>query len=71
MVTACKNYIMTDVSKVWELSSEEALQRIGDSLRLNQEYQNCFRKTKQKLQVLIKTVQVQPRGIMPRFSPEA
>ena len=49
MVTACKNYILTDVSKVWELDRDVALQRINDALHLNTEYQACFRRTKDKL----------------------
>ena len=49
MVSACKNYILKDVSKVWELPRDQALQRIGDCLHLNTEYQACFRRTKEKL----------------------
>ncbi|KAL5262750.1 hypothetical protein ACHWQZ_G008223 [Mnemiopsis leidyi] len=49
MVSACKNYILKDVSKVWELPRDQALQRIEDCLHLNTEYQACFRRTKEKL----------------------
>lgn len=49
MVSACKNYILKDVSKVWELPRDKALQRIEDCLHLNTEYQACFRRTKEKL----------------------
>ena len=49
MVSACKIYILQDVSKIWELPRDVALQRIHDCLHLNREYQACFRRTKDKL----------------------
>ena len=50
MITACKAHI-TDSGyyKVWDMDRAVVLQRLADSIRLNQEYQHCFQRTKEKV----------------------
>ena len=50
MITACKAHI-TDQGyhKIWELERPVVVQRMADSIRLNEEYQHCFQRTKEKL----------------------
>jgi dynein heavy chain, axonemal len=50
MITTCKAYIKEGAARVWELPVEELKRRIGDSMKLNESYQQQFHKTKQKLQ---------------------
>ncbi|XP_046353935.2 dynein axonemal heavy chain 5-like isoform X1 [Haliotis rufescens] len=49
MITTCKAYIMQGVSKVWEHPRLLLLQRLGECIKLNQEYQRHFHKTKARL----------------------
>ena len=50
MITACRAHI-TDSGyyKVWDQDSAVVLKKLGDCVRLNQEYQQCFQRTKEKL----------------------
>ena len=50
MITACKAHI-TDhgYHKIWEQERAVVLQKMGDCVRLNQEYQSCFQQTKERL----------------------
>ena len=51
MITACKSYITEHNSKtIWDLDPEEVLKRFKDCLRLNEDYQKCFQKTKKKIE---------------------
>lgn len=50
MVTACKNYL-TDrgVTRVWDQPRQPLIEKLKACLRLNQEYQRCFQRTKMKI----------------------
>jgi len=50
MVTACKNYL-TDrgVNRVWDQPRQPLIERLKACLRLNQEYQKCFQRTKRRI----------------------
>ena len=51
MITACKNYITEHGYKtVWEYQQEELVEKLKNCIRLNEEYQRCFQKTKQRLE---------------------
>ncbi|XP_076818600.1 dynein axonemal heavy chain 5-like isoform X2 [Clavelina lepadiformis] len=51
MVSSCKSYISNDgVDTIWELPRAEAIEKLEACVRLNQEYQKCFQKTKQRLE---------------------
>lgn len=51
MITACKNYITEHGYKtVWEYQQEELVEKLKHCIRLNEEYQRCFQKTKQRLE---------------------
>ncbi|EDO35603.1 predicted protein [Nematostella vectensis] len=51
MITACKNYITEHGYKnVWEYTHSELIEKLGNCIRLNEEYQRCFQKTKQRLE---------------------
>lgn len=49
MITTCKAYINRGVSKIWDHSREELSKRLKESVRLNEEYQRSFHRTKEKL----------------------
>ncbi|XP_066028864.1 dynein axonemal heavy chain 5 isoform X2 [Pocillopora verrucosa] len=49
MITTCKAYINRDVMKIWEHPREVLSGRLNECIRLNEEYQRCFHRTKQKL----------------------
>ncbi|XP_071801151.1 dynein axonemal heavy chain 5-like isoform X2 [Asterias amurensis] len=49
MITTCKAYINRDASKIWELERSDLLKRLNDCIYLNDEYQKCFHKTKERL----------------------
>lgn len=50
MITACRAHLTdSGYHKVWELDISVVLQRIADCVHLNDEYQRCFQKTKEKL----------------------
>ena len=50
MVTACKAYITSNgYKKVWEQEREVVLDRIVASMKLNDEYQKFYQKTKDKV----------------------
>ncbi|KAL5009929.1 hypothetical protein ScPMuIL_012234 [Solemya velum] len=49
MITTCKAYIKQDVSRVWDHTRPVLLQRLGDCINLNEEYQKQFQRTKEKL----------------------
>ncbi|XP_077866685.1 dynein axonemal heavy chain 5-like [Saccoglossus kowalevskii] len=51
MITACKSYITCDgMYTIWEQPRNELIEKLRACIRLNQEYQRCFQKTKQKLE---------------------
>ena len=51
MITACKAYI-TDggCETVWSQETKDVIRKLNDCIRLNDEYQACFHKTKALLQ---------------------
>ncbi|XP_062848702.1 dynein axonemal heavy chain 5 [Trichomycterus rosablanca] len=51
MITACKAYITNNGSAtIWEQTQEVVAEKLRAAIRLNQEYQKYFHKTKQKLE---------------------
>ncbi|XP_015771206.1 PREDICTED: LOW QUALITY PROTEIN: dynein heavy chain 5, axonemal-like [Acropora digitifera] len=51
MITACKSYITEHGYKaVWDYQQEELVAKLKNCIRLNEEYQRCFQKTKQRLE---------------------
>uniref|UniRef100_A0A8C1V1B6 Dynein, axonemal, heavy chain 5 like n=1 Tax=Cyprinus carpio TaxID=7962 RepID=A0A8C1V1B6_CYPCA len=50
MVTTSKAYLCQGVMKIWDLDRKELLQRMEECIQLNQEYQQCFHRMKEKLQ---------------------
>lgn len=53
MITACKSYITIDGSEtVWSQPAPDLIKKLNDCIRLNEEYQRCFHKTKQKLETM-------------------
>ena len=50
MVTACKNYV-TDrgINRVWDQPRQPLIEKLKACLRLNQEYQKCFQRTKKRI----------------------
>ncbi|ESO89757.1 hypothetical protein LOTGIDRAFT_192667 [Lottia gigantea] len=51
MITACKAYITNDRSEtVWSQPIDIVKKKLNDCIRLNAEYQDCFHKTKAKLE---------------------
>ncbi|KAJ0065958.1 hypothetical protein NL108_000216 [Boleophthalmus pectinirostris] len=51
MITACKAYITNNGSyTIWDQPQELVAEKIRASISLNKEYQQCYQKTKQKLQ---------------------
>ena len=50
MITACKSYITSNGTQtVWTQPQSVTIKKLRDSIKLNQEYQSCFQKTKLKL----------------------
>jgi dynein heavy chain len=50
MITACRAHITdSGYSKLWDLERNVALERLSDCQNLNNEYQLCFQRTKEKL----------------------
>uniref|UniRef100_A0A4W3HHM2 Dynein, axonemal, heavy chain 5 n=1 Tax=Callorhinchus milii TaxID=7868 RepID=A0A4W3HHM2_CALMI len=51
MITASKAYITNNgTSTIWDQPQEVMVKKLKAAIRLNQEYQRCFHKTKQKLE---------------------
>ena len=51
MITACKSYITEHNTRIiWDLDQGEAIKRFEDCLRLNDEYQKHFQRTKKKIE---------------------
>ncbi|XP_022609362.1 dynein heavy chain 5, axonemal [Seriola dumerili] len=51
MITACKAYITNNGSNsIWDQPQQVVADKIKAAIHLNQEYQRCFHKTKQKLE---------------------
>uniref|UniRef100_A0A8D2ZS36 Dynein, axonemal, heavy chain 5 n=1 Tax=Scophthalmus maximus TaxID=52904 RepID=A0A8D2ZS36_SCOMX len=51
MITACKDYITNNGSNsIWDQPEQVVADKIKASIHLNQEYQRCFHKTKEKLE---------------------
>jgi len=49
MITACKSYITEHNTRIiWDLDQGEAIKRFEDCLRLNEEYQKHFQRTKKE-----------------------
>ncbi|XP_071957073.1 dynein axonemal heavy chain 5-like [Antedon mediterranea] len=49
MINTCKGYINQGVSKIWEHERPELLKRLNACIYLNEMYQQCFHKTKERL----------------------
>ena len=50
MITACKSYVSEKGTQtVWSQPQADLIKKLKDCIKLNQEYQNCFQKTKEKL----------------------
>lgn len=50
MITACKAYISVNgTQSVWTQPQAITIKKLQDSIRLNQEYQTCFHRTKERL----------------------
>ncbi|XP_072567808.1 dynein axonemal heavy chain 5 [Paramormyrops kingsleyae] len=49
MISTCKAHLCQGVSKVWEHSRTELLKRIKECSQLNQEYQQCFQRVREKI----------------------
>ncbi|XP_052229952.1 dynein axonemal heavy chain 5-like isoform X5 [Dreissena polymorpha] len=53
MITACKAYITNGgCETVWSQEPREVIKKLNDCIRLNEEYQRSFHKTKQKLETM-------------------
>ncbi|XP_023670867.2 dynein axonemal heavy chain 5 isoform X1 [Paramormyrops kingsleyae] len=51
MITACKAYITNnDTATIWEQDQNAVAEKLKAAICLNEEYQKCFHKTKQKLE---------------------
>ncbi|XP_052062310.1 dynein axonemal heavy chain 5-like isoform X2 [Mytilus californianus] len=51
MITACKSYISCGgYETVWTQKQEDVVRKLNDCIKLNEEYQRCFHKTKEKLE---------------------
>ena len=51
MITACKSYITDSGSEtVWTQPTNEVIKKLQDCIKLNEEYQRAFHKTKEKLE---------------------
>nr|XP_055038161.1 dynein axonemal heavy chain 5 isoform X2 [Misgurnus anguillicaudatus] len=50
MVSTTKVYLCQGVTKVWDLDRKDLLKRIKECVQLNQKYQECFYRMKEKLQ---------------------
>ncbi|XP_056016925.1 dynein axonemal heavy chain 5-like isoform X3 [Ostrea edulis] len=51
MITACKSYISCQKTEtVWTQPQAEVVRKLNDCIKLNEEYQRCFHKTKEKLE---------------------
>ena len=53
MITACKSYITNSgIETIWSFPMEDVVKKLSDCIKLNQEYQRHFHKTKQKLETM-------------------
>jgi dynein heavy chain len=52
MINTCKKFIKEGYNKLWDIPRQELLERINDSKKLFQEYQENFHKTRDKLKVM-------------------
>uniref|UniRef100_A0A669D0H3 Dynein axonemal heavy chain 5 n=1 Tax=Oreochromis niloticus TaxID=8128 RepID=A0A669D0H3_ORENI len=51
MITACKAYITNNgANSIWDQPQQVITEKIKAAIRLNQEYQRCFHRTKEKLE---------------------
>ena len=51
MITACKSYITNHgEDTLWTRPMAEVTQKMDECVRLNEQYQECFRRTKQRVQ---------------------
>ncbi|XP_043921456.1 dynein axonemal heavy chain 5-like [Protopterus annectens] len=49
MINTCKVYLSQGVSKVWEHNREEFLQKVQECIHLNEQYQKCFHRVRERL----------------------
>uniref|UniRef100_A0A8D2AUY0 Dynein axonemal heavy chain 5 n=1 Tax=Sciurus vulgaris TaxID=55149 RepID=A0A8D2AUY0_SCIVU len=50
MISACKAYITNNgTTSIWNQPQDVVMEKISSAIKLKQEYQHCFHKTKQKL----------------------
>jgi dynein heavy chain len=50
MITACKSYVTIRGSQnVWSQPQSDVIDKLKDCIKLNNEYQSCFQRTKEKL----------------------
>ena len=51
MITACKAYITVGATEtVWSQPTDIVIKKLQDCIHLNKEYQECFKKTKARLE---------------------
>ena len=51
MITACKSYISNQGTEtIWMQNQDDVVRKLNDCIRLNEEYQRSFHKTKEKLE---------------------
>uniref|UniRef100_A0A1I8ID59 Dynein heavy chain 5, axonemal n=1 Tax=Macrostomum lignano TaxID=282301 RepID=A0A1I8ID59_9PLAT len=51
MITACKSYIsQAHTETIWSQPTDQVIAKLKDCIRLNEEYQTCFQRTKAKLE---------------------
>ena len=51
MITACKSYISNQGTEtIWMQKQDDVVRKLNDCIRLNEEYQRSFHKTKEKLE---------------------
>lgn len=50
MINTCKSYLsMNGTQSIWSQPQSKLIKKFQDCIKLNQEYQNCFQKTKEKV----------------------
>ena len=50
MIRSCRNYIMGDETKIWDIERDILVKRVDDCVRLNHKYQESFQRAKTRLQ---------------------
>ena len=50
MITACKSYVsVKGTQTIWSQEQTELIKKLRDCIKLNEDYQSCFQRTKEKL----------------------